>query len=302
MSTPSNSPSPGHPPAYNQHCSAPFFRALVVQTAAKSTRSKEPTTSSNQPGRGPLPKPYHLSTIFIVLSVLAAPSLVFVVGSGGRGSSRNSSSKLENQRAQRPNNSSEPLIVPGARVGELRLADPESKISELFPKPSVSRSQALPDCGTEYTIGILTDARHPGALNAFAKNGKVAEIEAEGGHYHTAEGIASNSSPEDVQLHYDDMNSYLFLLATPEALNEGSLVIWVDEKKGVAFSFAHRSRTDPRFSVYTIIVFEPGSPFCEEDSVISDPNSWRKLPPYSLGPPGTKGATAAWNRGGWPGN
>jgi hypothetical protein len=34
---------------YNQHCSAPLFRALVVLTATKSTRGKEPTPSSNQP-------------------------------------------------------------------------------------------------------------------------------------------------------------------------------------------------------------------------------------------------------------
>jgi RHS repeat-associated protein len=34
--------------SYNLHCSAPFFRALVV-SATKSTRKEEPTTSSNQP-------------------------------------------------------------------------------------------------------------------------------------------------------------------------------------------------------------------------------------------------------------
>jgi hypothetical protein len=34
--------------SYNHHRSAPFFRALVV-SATKSTREKEPTTSSNQP-------------------------------------------------------------------------------------------------------------------------------------------------------------------------------------------------------------------------------------------------------------
>jgi hypothetical protein len=37
--------------SYNLHCSAPFFRALVV-SATKSTRKEEPTTSSNQPRRG----------------------------------------------------------------------------------------------------------------------------------------------------------------------------------------------------------------------------------------------------------
>src|SRR5271170_4523521 len=37
--------------SYNHHCSAPFFRALVV-SATKSTWEKEPTTSSNQPRVG----------------------------------------------------------------------------------------------------------------------------------------------------------------------------------------------------------------------------------------------------------
>src|SRR5690348_17231805 len=36
--------------SYNQHCSAPSFRALVA-SATKLTREKEPTTSSNQPPR-----------------------------------------------------------------------------------------------------------------------------------------------------------------------------------------------------------------------------------------------------------
>src|SRR5208282_3818516 len=37
--------------SYDHHCSAPFFRALVV-SATKSTWEKEPTTSSNQPRVG----------------------------------------------------------------------------------------------------------------------------------------------------------------------------------------------------------------------------------------------------------
>ncbi len=180
--------------------------------------------------------------------------------------------------------SDDSLIVPAARVGVLALGDAERKISELFPEPSIGQSPGPAGCGTEYLIGLLQDARNPGFLRVFAKDGKVVEIEADRARYHTAEGIASNSSPEDVRLHYKGLKSYLFLGGTYEALNMGPLVVWADEQKGIAFSFAYPSRGDSKFLVSTVIVFKPGSSFCEEDSVVPDPKSWRKLAPYSLAP------------------
>jgi hypothetical protein len=47
---------------YNQHRSAPLFRALVVSSATKSTRSKEPTRSSNQPDTLPYDEPLLISS------------------------------------------------------------------------------------------------------------------------------------------------------------------------------------------------------------------------------------------------
>jgi hypothetical protein len=190
-----------------------------------------------------------------------------------------------NQAVPGSHDSGDWLIVPGTRVGALALGDAETRISDLFPKPSIGQSPGPPGCGTEYLIGLLQDAKHPGFLRVFAKDGKAVEIEADRAHYHTAEGIASGSPPEDVQLRYESLESYMFLGGTYEALNMGPLVVWTDQKKGIAFSFVHRSRNDSKFSLSSIIVFKPGSSFCEEDSVVPGPNSWRKLAPYSLGPP-----------------
>jgi hypothetical protein len=175
------------------------------------------------------------------------------------------------------------LIVPGTRVGSLALGDSEMRISELFPKPSISQPTQSSDCGTQYLVGLLQDAKRPGFLHVFAKGSKIVQIEADRAHYRTQEGIASGSAPDDVRFQYPGLDSYLFLGGTSEALNMGPLIVWADLKRGIAFSFAHRSRTDTTFLLNTIIVFNPGSSFCEEESIVSDPSSWRKLAPYSLG-------------------
>jgi hypothetical protein len=176
------------------------------------------------------------------------------------------------------------LIVPGVRAGALSLGDAETKIFELFPKPSIGQSPGPPGCGKDYLVGLLEDASHPGFLRVFAIDGRVVEIEASRARYHTSEGIAGNSSPEEVRLHYPGLESYLYLGGSYEALNLGPLVVWTDQKKGIAFSFAYRSLSDSSFVVSSMIVFKGGaSSFCEEESVFPSPKSWRKLAPYSLG-------------------
>jgi hypothetical protein len=187
-----------------------------------------------------------------------------------------------------PPRSGDWLVVPDKRVGAIALGDAEDKIFELFPKPSIG-SNTHPGhtgsvCGAESTIGLLQDAKHPGFLNVFAKDGKVVEIEAGGAHYHTVEGIASNSTPDEVRLHYAGMKSHLLLHCCDESLNEGPLILWTDEERGIAFSFAYPAKGDRRLFVSTLIVFKPRTPFCEHGSVFPDPDRWRELPPYSLTP------------------
>lgn len=186
-----------------------------------------------------------------------------------------------------PTGSGDWLVAPGKRAGAVTLGDAEAKIFGFFPKPSIG-SYTQPGalglhCGTEYTIGLLQDAKEPGFLHVFAKDSKIVEIEADGARYHTAQGVSSNSSPEEVQLHYRRLESYLFLGGYNEALNEGPLVLWTDVKNGIAFTFARPSRGDRRLVVFTMIVFQPNASFCVQGSLFPNSNNWRKLAPYSLG-------------------
>jgi hypothetical protein len=182
-----------------------------------------------------------------------------------------------------PTASDRRVVIPGKQAGELSLGDPETRVFELFPKSAIGRGSVTTFPGTEYIIGLLSDARRPGFLRVFVKDGKVVEIEASGSAFHTVEGIASKSSPEDVRLHYEGMKSYLYLGGTSEALNSGPLVIWTDKKDGIAFSFALPQRGSKKLVVSTIIVFMPDSVVWEEDTIVSDARSWRELAPYSLG-------------------
>jgi hypothetical protein len=180
--------------------------------------------------------------------------------------------------------SDERLILPGNSVGGLSIGDSESKIFHMFPKPSIGLPGRSAECGTEYIVGLLQNARSPGFIRVFAKDGKVIQIEVQGADYHTAQHIGSGSQPEDVQAQYDGLESYLFLGGTSEALNMGPLILWIGEKKGIAFSFVYRSRNDQTFSVASTVVFKPGFSFCKEQSMLNDSRVWKRLPPYSLGP------------------
>lgn len=210
--------------------------------------------------------------------------LVFLFVLSRPGTNSNPPRGFENQGVP---GSGDWLVVAGKRVGAVALGDAQAKILELFPKPSIgsSRQPGSPGlvCGSEHTIGLLQDAKHPGFLDVFTKDGEVVEIVADGARYHTADGIASNSSPDEVRLHYGGLESYLFLGGYYEALNEGPLVLWTDQKQGMAFSFAYPSRGDKTLVVFTMIVFKPRASFCAQGSVFPDADMWQKLPPYSLG-------------------
>lgn len=191
------------------------------------------------------------------------------------------------QGARYPRGTGDWLVVPGKRAGDVAIGDAVEKVLGLFPKASVGSAAEprLPDstCGTEYTIGLLQDAKFPGFLKVFAKRGRIIEIEAGGAHYHTARGIASNSSPGDVEAHYKDMKSYLFLHCCDESLNGGPLIVWTDTKGGMGFSFAFPDLRHRRLLVSTMIVFAPASRFCEQNFPVGDPSWWRELRPYGLG-------------------
>jgi hypothetical protein len=149
------------------------------------------------------------------ITLRTALSFFLVVGLIGMGPSRGPKlsaepSPSQNQAAPRLRTSDDRLIVPGARVGALSLGDVEGRIYQLFPRPAVTETPHG-ECGTEYSIGVLTDAKHPGSLLAYARESKLVQIETSDKHYHTAHGILSDSSPEKVRSHYKNLQSYLYL-------------------------------------------------------------------------------------------
>lgn len=222
----------------------------------------------------------------VVVAVVPVLAFLFVGSSWPEG--RFSASKtLANQGAAAPRGAGDWLVVPGRRVGAIALHQAADSIFDLFPKPSIGSYTEPGDvgsrCGTDYTIGLLQDGKHPGFLRVFAKDDKIVGIEAAGARYHMEQGIATNSPPEDVRREYNGMKSYLFLHCCDESLNGGPLVLWTNTEKGIAFSFAYPARGDRRFRVSTFLVFDPGAVFCEQGSVFPDPDSWRELRPYSLG-------------------
>ena len=175
------------------------------------------------------------------------------------------------------------LVIPGDRAGQLRLGTPEQMIPRLTPAPNQSKI-SIPNCGTEYFVTLVSDARHPGALNVFARDEKVFEIEAVRGRYHTEKGTATNTPSGDVRAKYQALDAYLYLGQTPEALNESPLVVWADNKRGIAFTLTRDGKAGSAYSVYSSIIFPPDSIPCVEGYPL-DSQSWERLPPYSLGEP-----------------
>jgi len=177
------------------------------------------------------------------------------------------------------------FVEPGRRIGPLKLGDTQERALELFPlKADIDQEYVVPNCGTEYEWLDLDNHQGGNVLIIF-KDNLVSQISSTINRYRTIKGTGPGSSPDEVRRHYKELSAYLYLGRTPEALNESPLVVWSDSKRGIAFTFLHRSRSDRRFSVYSVIVFPPESSFCEQDAVVPDPQTWRKLVPYSLAPP-----------------
>lgn len=175
------------------------------------------------------------------------------------------------------------VVVAGKRVGRLSLGDAETRITEMFPKATTGQSSRPAECGTEYIVALLRDVGHPGFLRIFSKEGKIAEIEASGDRFHTPEGIASKSPPEDIRLHYKGVKSYLFLHCCDESLNEGPLILWTVNGEGIAFSFTYPAKGNRKLLTSSLIIFNPKATFCEQDTIVQNPDQWRELAPYSLG-------------------
>ncbi|MGA8145874.1 MAG: hypothetical protein WB987_18455 [Candidatus Acidiferrales bacterium] len=254
---------------------AEWYHLLVI--AVNSGNHRQQTRKAGPPARGGL---LEKSRKWCLVAV-ALSAVFLLIGFDSFG-------EFRNQTMQFPAGSGDWLVVPGKRAGDLALGAPIKSIFELFPKPSIG-SYTLPGrpgfvCGTDHIVGLLQDGKHPGFLHVFASDTKITEIEAGGARYRTADGIASNSPPEEVRLHYKGMKSHLLRHCCDESLNEGPLVLWTDQERGIAFSFTYPAKGDRRFVVSSFIIFRPKASFCTQGTVFPDSDSWLELPPYSLAP------------------
>ena len=174
------------------------------------------------------------------------------------------------------------LIQPGLRAGPLVLGDSYERATELFPpRPDIDQefSQAV-GCGKELN---WVDLKSSPVGNLFIrfKDGAIFQIDVATTRYHTAEGVAINSSPQEVQKHYKGLHAYILSNVTSTEVRP--LVYWVDSRKGIAFAFAPYRRKNGRF-LSEIIVFKPNSEICPPDDSPDSPDK-RELTPYSLEPP-----------------
>src|SRR5580704_205001 len=171
------------------------------------------------------------------------------------------------------------LIKPGLGAGPLVLGDSYKRATELFPpKPRIDQEFSQPaGCGKELNWVDLKIAP-VGNLFIRFKDGSVFQIDVATTRYHTAEGIAVNSSPQEVQEHYTGLHAYILSNITSTEVRP--LVYWVDSKKGIAFAFAPYRKKKGRY-LSEIIVFKPNSEICPPDSSPDSPDK-RELAPYSL--------------------
>lgn len=178
--------------------------------------------------------------------------------------------------------SSASSIVPGQRVGALRLGDSRATAQELFPaKENVDQEWAdsQPDCGT---VVNWVDIEDKGNVFLHLRNGAVFQIDSATPRFKTEDGITSGATPEQVREHYKGLRAFNLSNGTSEAEGERPLVYWVDETKGIAFGFSFYRRNKSWY-LYHIVVFRPGTEICPEPATLSSSDK-RELPPYSLNP------------------
>jgi hypothetical protein len=174
-------------------------------------------------------------------------------------------------------------IVPGRSVGPLRLGDIRERALELFGTPDEEYTfdeNSLGPC--KYTEVHWNDPKHDDRWGIFvySKNNRIYQIMTDTPRFATAGRITSDSSPDEVQRLFPNLQSYV-LLGSGSKVNGGeNLIYWVDQNAGIAFEFYHHPKLNKRRLASTI-VFEPGGEFLPT-GCISPPQEWRKLKSFSL--------------------
>lgn len=177
------------------------------------------------------------------------------------------------------------LIVPGQRIGLLKLGDSHEQAMALFPrKANIDEEFKYANCsrcGTEYHWLDLAD---PGQdIYIQFREGRVFQIATTDLRHHTEEGLKVRSTPHEVRHYYKDLKAYVLFGTASIANGDRPFVYWVEQQKGVAFQFYYDRRLHKR-CLGGIIVFQPNGNFCPEGQTTTPPN-WQELPPFTLEPP-----------------
>ncbi len=189
------------------------------------------------------------------------------------------------------------LVVPGYRIGPLRLGDSREHAMELFPrKPNIDEEYEYANysrCGTQYH---WLDLAPPGQdIFIQFRDGRVFQITATDLRHYTREGLKVNSRPDDVRRYYKNLSAYVLFGTGSVANGDRPFVYWVDRQKGVAFEFYYNRDLQGR-RLGGIIVFEPNGSFCP-DGATTEPPNWQELAPYRLEPP--REMELRWKEGGY---
>jgi hypothetical protein len=175
-------------------------------------------------------------------------------------------------------------IVPGSRVGLLRIGDSKETAFRLFP-PEAGIGidiQYDDECGSAYNW-VQHDKAGISRGNVIIRfrNGVVTQIESGSPTYTTDEGDRLYDSPDKVQRHWSGLKAYALGSASPAATGYEPLIFWVDETRGIAFEFAYYPEKQNRY-LYSTIVFASGAHVCPEgQGEFLDSRTWRPLPPYA---------------------
>jgi hypothetical protein len=172
-------------------------------------------------------------------------------------------------------------IIPGQSVGPLRLGDSRERSFDLFGKPGEEYAfDAKSPCF--HTELHWNDLEHEDrwGIYAYARDNRIYQIEADTPRYATAEGITSDSSPEEVRRTFPNTQAYVLLHSGSKLVGGKDLIYWVDQTAGIGFEFYYHPKLDKRRLASTI-VFTPGTDFAP-DGCVSPPQELVKLKPFTL--------------------
>ncbi|HVA17022.1 MAG TPA: hypothetical protein VMV59_04835 [Candidatus Dormibacteraeota bacterium] len=177
-------------------------------------------------------------------------------------------------------------IVPGERIGPLRLGDTEQRFWELFHRYESGSDEYNYPCRGGWITELHWNEPVSAGIFAYAKSGHILQIAVASPHFRTANGITEDSTPQKVKRFYPNLEAYWLENQRDLATGDRDFIYWVDRKIGIAFEFAYAPDVHRRL-VYRIFVFKPGTDF-QPEGCVQYPQVWKKIAPYSLEPPTKK--------------